>query len=299
MTQKTYNLIYFGSPAFSAQILESLISNPPIGIKVVGVVTSPDKKVGRHQVLTPSPVAQVATIAHLPVFKPITLDTNNLAHLRLLKPDLFLVAAYGKIIPSDWISTPSIATLNLHFSLLPKYRGALCIQEAIKDQDPETGVTLMHMDEELDHGPIISQLPQTIDTNDNIASLTNKLTVNAIALLKETLPQYLLGQLEPKPQDHNKASYTPSYKTLTHDSAYIPLQKLKTALTSPKTAAALHAQIRSLNPDPGAWTKTTTGQALKILKTKLVDNRLQILTVQLAGKSPLSWDDFTKGNRLW
>src|SRR5689334_3526216 len=134
-------LIYFGSPDFAGQILETLLNHPDID--VVGVVTQPDKPLGRQQILTPSPVAQIADKHELPIFKPEKLDDNNLAHIKLLKPDLFLVVAYGKIIPQTWLNTPTLKTLNIHFSLLPKYRGALCVSEALKNGDLETGVTLM------------------------------------------------------------------------------------------------------------------------------------------------------------
>lgn len=119
-----FNLVYFGSPSFSADILESLITNPPENIKVVAVVTNPDRPTGRHQRLSPSPVAQLAQQHHLPIFKPDKLNSSNLAHIKLLNPHLFLIAAYGKIIPPDWLDLPQIAPLNLHFSLLPQYRGA-------------------------------------------------------------------------------------------------------------------------------------------------------------------------------
>ena len=120
-----FNLVYFGSPSFSADILDSLITTPPEGIKVVAVVTNPDRPTGRKQILTPSPVAQLAQQYHLPIFKPDKLESSNLAHIKLLNPHIFLVAAYGKIIPTDWLNLPQIAPLNLHFSLLPRYRSPM------------------------------------------------------------------------------------------------------------------------------------------------------------------------------
>ncbi|MFZ2202479.1 MAG: formyltransferase family protein, partial [Microgenomates group bacterium] len=115
------NLVYFGSPDFSAQILQSLLP-PSKLVRVVGVVTAPDKPRGRKQILTPSPVAQTAAKHDLPVFKPAKLDDANFSHLSLLKPDIFLVVSYGKIIPRSYLNTPTIGTFNIHFSLLPKYR---------------------------------------------------------------------------------------------------------------------------------------------------------------------------------
>ncbi len=292
------NIIYFGSPSFAATILESLINSPIANTQIVGVVTNPDKQLGRKQILTPSPVAQIAQKYHLPTFKPTKLDPSNLAHLKLLKPDVFLVAAFGKILPLDWLNTPTISTLNIHFSLLPLYRGALCVQEAIKNQDKYTGVTLMKMDQELDHGPIISQANQEISQNDNVHSLTNKLTTKAITLLQEDLFRYLNQDLKPTPQDHSLTTTTPSYRNLTHDSSYVPYQQLEQAqqgIDAPKT----HALIRSLSPQPGAWTMVETQDKtveLKIIETNLNDKYLQIATVQLPGKKPITWKQFVSGH---
>lgn len=291
---KTTNLIYFGSPQFSAQILESILSNPMLGLQVVAVVTNPDKAVGRKKILTPSPVAQVAQKHHLPTFKPRSLDEKNLLHLKLLKPDLFLVAAYGKIIPQNWLDLPKIAPLNIHFSLLPRYRGALCISEAIKNQDEQTGVTLMVIDQEMDHGPIVAQATEKIDLDDDVTSLTKKLTQKAIDLINQKLPEFLSGKITPKEQDHQNATYTPSYKGLTRDSAHIPIEELKQALVG-QNAAKIHALIRSLNPEPGAWTKNKDLE-FKLLKTSLNEGKLEIQTIQIPGKSPISYSQFLKGN---
>ena len=301
------NLVYFGSPAFSAKILESVIRIQNSEFKTIGVVTQPDKLLGRRQVLTPSPVAQIAAKYDLPVFKPEKLDDGNLSHLKLLKPDIFLVVSYGKIIPASWLTTPVIGTFNLHFSLLPKYRGALPISEAIKNGDRETGVTLMQMDEQLDHGPIISQAKISIDINDNCEALTNKLTQCAINLLATQLPLITTNnhKLLSLPQDESLATYTPTTKTRTRQSAFIPWPNIQCAMGNEQSALTTHALIRSLNPDPGAWTVinspslregTPTKQSIeiKILKTSL-KTIMTLDTVQLPGKNPISWKQFTSG----
>ena len=263
---KPIKLVYFGTPDFSAQILESLIKNPKID--VVGVVTKP----------TASLMLQLADKYSIPVFKPNKLDQSNLQHIKLLQADVFLVAAYGQIIPKLWLNTPKTAILNIHFSLLPKYRGALCVSEAIRNQDLETGVTLMKMDEQLDHGPIIAQKKLKIDINDDVKTLTQKLTLLAIHLIEGAT----LKRVAPsRAQDHTKATYTPTTKSRTRQSAYIPSLKSK-------NPARLHALIRSLNPDPGAWTKINN-QEIKILETKLNQNNLELIKVQLPGKTPISW----------
>ncbi len=288
------NLIYFGSPEFSALILESIIKTDLVN--VVGVVTAPDKPTGRKLTLTPSPVAVLAGLYDLPVYKPSKLDDANLAHLCLLKPDIFLVVSYGKIIPSSYLSAPRLGTFNIHFSLLPKYRGALCISEAIKNEDSETGVTLMEMDALLDHGPIISQTKVSIDINDNTAILTTKLTQAAMQLLADKLPEICAQTYSKKAQDESQVTFTPSHKTLTRQTAFIPFEKILIAQNG-IDSSALHALIRSLNPDPGAWTKIND-QEIKILDTSLDNGKLILNTVQLPGKSPISWKQYLQGHPL-
>ncbi len=287
-------ILFFGSPDFSATILEYLVSNPEY--LVVGVVTQKDKPFGRKKLVTPSPVAQMAEKYDLPIFKPEVLDDANLSHLRLLKPDVSLVISYGKIIPQSWLDLPTKKTLNVHFSLLPKYRGALCISEAIKNQDLETGVSLMEMDAKLDHGPIIAQLRSQIDINDTVDTLTKKLTQLAITLLKYELPIYLDGAVSAYPQDESFAVTTPRTNTRTHATSYIDWQIIKEAQEGHE-AAKTHALIRSLTSEPGAWTKVDSVE-LKISRTSLSDNKLILEEIQPTGKSIISWKQFLQGHRI-
>lgn len=288
------NLVYFGSSYFSARILTSLLGGWPV--RVVGVVTTPDKPTGRKQVLTPSAVAVTAMKYSLPVFKPEKLDDANLSHLKLLKPDLFLVISYGQVIPSPWLTAPKIGTFNLHFSLLPKYRGALCISEAIRNEDQETGVTLMVMNEGLDAGPIISQAKIAIDIDDNNETLTNKLTQAAIKLLSEYLPRLAIGNFTATPQNKDKVSITPTTKTRTRENAFLGWSIVNKAING-ENAPAVHALIRSNNPNPGAWTKIGNLE-VKLVQTRLdqKENRLEIELVQLPGKQPISWKNFLSGH---
>jgi len=288
------NLIYFGSPDFSATILESVIK---LGlVNVVSVVTTPDKPQGRSLTLSPSPVAVLAGQHDLPIYKPEILDNANLAHLKLLKPDIFLVVSYGKIIPKSYIDTPRIGTFNIHFSLLPKYRGALCISETIKNQDKITGVTLMEMDELLDHGPIIAQSEVSIGIDDNTAILTTKLTQVAILLLADKLPEICAQKYQKTAQDETKKVFTPSHKTQTRQNAFISFDKI-TAAQNGVDSPTVHALVRSLNPDPGAWTKIDNTE-IKLLSTSLADGKLILDTVQLSGKSPISWKQFLSGHKI-
>ncbi len=289
------NLVYFGSAQFTADIFESLMEAKIVNI--VAVVTTPDRPVGRKHLLTPSPLAQAAEKYNLPVYKPEKLDEANLAHLKLLKPDIFLVVAYGQYFNQNWLSTPTIATLNIHFSLLPKYRGALCISESLLNGDKETGVTLMEMGEKLDAGPIISQVKVPISEADNCLTLTGKLRDASKLLLKYELPIYLDGAVSAYPQDENRATYTASYKTKTRQNAYIEWEKIEKALqknTPQDYKWSVHNFIRSNNPEPGAWT-TYNNQELKIIKTSLIiDNNFYLDIVQVPGKEPISWQQYTK-----
>lgn len=288
----TKNIVFFGSPIFSAEILKSILKTSDY--QVVGVVTTPDRLIGRKQLLTPSPVAQLAQEHNLPTYKPQKLDDNNLSHLKLLKPDIFLVVSYGQIIPQSWLDTPKLGTFNLHFSLLPKYRGALCISEAIKNQDKQTGVTLMKMDALLDHGPIISQLSTDININDNVASLTTKLTQLGKKILASKLPEICVQKATFLPQDEKQATFTPSHKTLTHQTAFIPFQDIENS--TQRDGQKIHSLIRSLNPEPGAWTKYQD-LSIKIISTTLnLDTSLEINTVQVSGKNPISWKQFLSGH---
>lgn len=288
------NLVYFGSPDFSATILESLIKSPLVN--VVGVVTTKDMPTGRSLTLTPSSVALMASQYDLPTYKPEKLDDHNLAHFKLLKPDIFLVVSFGKIIPQNYLSLPKTGTFNIHFSLLPKYRGALCISEAIKNQDQNTGVTFMEMDALLDHGPIISQVEVPIDITDNTVTLTTKLTQAAIPLLADKLPEICAGNYPKTAQDETQVVFTPSHKTLNRQSAFIPFEKITLAQQG-TNSSTLHALIRSLNPDPGAWT-IINHLDIKLLHTSLLENKLTLDTVQLPGKSPISWKQFLSGHPL-
>lgn len=289
------NLVYFGSAQFTADIFESLMEDKIVNI--VAVVTTPDRPVGRKQVVTPSPLALAAEKYNLPVYKPEKLDESNLAHIKLLKPDIFLVVAYGQYFNNSWLTAPSIKTLNIHFSLLPKYRGALCISEPLLNGDKETGVTLMEMGEKLDAGPIIAQLRVDISQADDCRILTAKLRDASMQLLKYELPIYLDGAVGSYPQDETQATYTASYKTKTRQNAFIEWGKIEKALkkdTDLDYKWTVHNFIRSNNPEPGTWT-IYQDKEMKIIKTSLIiDNNFYLDIVQLPGKDPISWPKFLR-----
>lgn len=304
------NLVYFGSPEFSKRVLEKLNSSKEF--RVVAIVTNPDKPLGRKKLITPTPVGQFAQDNHLPVFKPEKLNEDNLAHLKLFKPDIFLVFAYGKIIPQSYLDTPTLGTLNIHLSLLPKYRGALCVSEAIKNGDKTTGYTLMVMDKDLDHGPIITQKELPISDTTNTTTLTEDLTDLTLKTIEDDLLAFVNwkkdGQLSkdqtihlpPIEQNHDKAVLTPRTSQNTKQNAYISWEEVKEAMDS-KDAHKVSCFIRSHNDDPGANTKIKTQKGeieLKLLKVHTQDDHLILDQVQIPGKNPVTWAQFQAGYQI-
>lgn len=304
------NLVYFGSPEFSKRVLQRL--NNSKFFRVVAIVTNPDKPLGRGKIITPTPVGQFAQDNHLPVFKPEKLNEDNLAHLKLFKPDIFLVFAYGKIIPQSYLDTPSLGTLNIHLSLLPKYRGALCVSEAIKNGDKTTGYTLMVMDKDLDHGPIITQKELVISDTVDTTALTEELTDLALDTIEHDLKAYVDWKkdgittndptitLPPQEQDHQSAILTPRTSQNTKQNAYIAWEEVQKAING-VNAHQVSCFIRSNNQDPGANTKVSTQKGeieLKLLKVHTKDGRLSLDLVQIPGKNPVTWTQFQSGYQI-
>jgi len=203
MNKKQNKILFFGTPEFAAIVLEMMIKSD---FKPSAVITEPDKPAGRKQILTPSPVKQIALKYSLPIFQPEKLpEIAN--QLRLLNPDLFVVTAYGRILSSEILKIPLYGSLNIHPSLLPKYRGATPIQAAILNGDESTGISIILMDEKIDHGPILAQQELKI-SKITYPELSIKLAVLGTNLLIDILPKFLAGEIEPAAQNHKKASFT-------------------------------------------------------------------------------------------
>ncbi len=296
-----------GTPDFSVPILDVLIMN----YNIIAVVTQPDKKVGRKQILTQSPVKKFALANKIEVLQPEKIKGNNefICRIKDLNPDLIIVAAYGLILPKEILDIPKFGTINIHASLLPKYRGASPIQAAILNGDKETGVTIMLVNEKMDEGPMLAQKTITISNNDNLESLHDKLSALGANLLLEILPKYLSGQIQPKSQDNSQATYC---QLITKDKGKIDWHK---------SAQEIDRQIRAFTPWPGTWTNWQ-GKNLKILSasadgsTKLTmtasagevfktntglaiacgQGFLEIFELQLEGKKPMTAKEFLNGN---
>lgn len=228
-----------GTPDFAVPSLEALLRS---GDEVVGVVTQPDRPKGRGQVVIASPVKRVAERTGLPVLQPLKMkDPVFVEALRAWRPEVIVVAAFGRILPKIIIDLPSKGCINVHGSLLPKYRGAGPIQWAIINGEGETGITTMQMDEGMDTGAMLLQEAVAIDPDDTAGSLSSKLAEVGGRLLIETLHGLKAGTLHPRPQDHSQATMAPL------------LKKEDGAIDWTLPAERIANRLRGLSPWPGAY----------------------------------------------
>ena len=233
-------VVFMGTPDFAVPSLEALLKS---GDDVVGVVTQPDRPKGRGQSLAPSPVKLVALREHIPMLQPTKMkDPDFLAALASWKPDLIVVAAFGRILPPTILSLPPKGCINVHGSLLPKYRGAGPIQWAIINGETETGITTMLMDEGMDTGAMLLQEKIAIEPGDTAGSLSPRLALLGARLLVETVQRLKAGTLESNVQDHALATMAPL------------LKKEDGAIDWRLPASVLANRIRGLTPWPGAYT---------------------------------------------
>lgn len=247
-------IVFMGTPDFAVPSLKALIAS---GHEVCGVFTQPDKPKSRGMKLQPSPVKEHSLSIGLPVFQPAKMrDGEALGILRELEPELIVVAAYGKILPPEILELPRLGCVNVHSSLLPKYRGAAPINWAILNGEDETGVTIMYMAEGLDTGDILAQRSTPININENAAELFSRLADLGAELLIEVLEQLDRGTAAAVPQDDNLSCYAPM------------LSKELSPMDWAKTARQLHDQVRGLYPWPAATAILDTVRC-KIVRTGL------------------------------
>jgi methionyl-tRNA formyltransferase len=245
-------LVFMGTPDFAAASLEALLGS---NNSVVGIVTQPDRPKGRGQILTPSPVKLLAQREQIPLLQPLKMKDPEL-HQALAgwKPDLIAVAAFGRILPSAILSLPSRGCINVHGSLLPKYRGAGPIQWAIINGETETGITTMLMDEGMDTGAMLLQEVIPITADDTVGTLSPRLAELGGRLLVETITRLKAGTLVPRPQDASQATLAPL------------LKKEDGAIDWALPAAALANRVRGLSPWPGAYTTVAGGDRWTICR---------------------------------
>lgn len=293
-------VVFFGTEQFAVTILEGLLRCP--FVQIVGVITQPDQPVGRKQILTPPPTKIWTEHHNIPVFQPEKLKEFDYSSLEC---DINIVAQYGKIIPNHIIEAPQYKTLNVHTSLLPKYRGASPIQTALLNGETETGVTIMLMSEELDAGPILLQKKTTIESDETYQELDSRLALIGTEALLETFPLYIEGTLSPLPQNEKEATFT---KILTREDGKIDWKK---------TAQEIYNQYRGLTPWPGIWT-TFNSKRLKLLKIQpsslvlspgqidvqdekmyigTADGSITVTSLQLEGKQAMTVNEFLNGHK--
>ncbi|HEX7975004.1 MAG TPA: methionyl-tRNA formyltransferase [Anaerolineales bacterium] len=298
-------IVFMGSPEFALPVLRGLVQH----YRVAGVVTQPDKPAGRGRALTPPPVKALAQELELPVIQPRRLrEPEPMAQLGAWAPDLIVVAAFGQILKPDVLELPPYGCLNVHASLLPRWRGAAPVQAAILHGDAETGATIMRMDPGVDTGPLLAQRTLPILPEDTAATLGERLARSGAGLLLEVLPAYLEGRLTPQPQDESGATYASM------------LKKEDGLLDFTQPAEFLARQVRAYNPWPGAYMYWQE-QILKIHRAHAVPageadpgqtatyqgqpalgaarGLLVLDEVQPAGKKPMPGKVFLQGARGW
>ncbi|TQE91573.1 methionyl-tRNA formyltransferase [Ureibacillus terrenus] len=297
-------IVFMGTPDFSVPILRMLHEE---GYDIAAVVTQPDRPVGRKRVLTPPPVKEEALRLGLKVLQPEKLKgSEELKEIINLQPDLIVTAAFGQILPKELLEAPRLGCINVHASLLPKYRGGAPIHQAIMDGEEKTGVTIMYMAEKLDAGDIISQREIPIEKTDHTGILFEKLSLLGRDLLKDTLPSIIAGTNDRIPQDESKATYA---HNITREQERIDWSK---------SAREIYNQVRGLQPWPvayttykgdivkiwwaqvgGSKTEGRPGEVVKIEKDYFEvaagEGTLKILELQPAGKKRMSAEDYLRG----
>ena len=303
MDKKTKRIIFMGTPEISATVLEGLISN---GYNIIAVIAQPDRPVGRKKILEPVPTKVVANKYNIPVFQPVKIR-KEYEFVKELNPDLIITLAYGQIVPQGLLDIPPLGCINLHGSLLPKYRGAAPIQYALMNNDKVTGMTLMKMVKEMDAGEMYATEEVNIEDSDNSTSLFIKMGEAALRLILRVLPDFLLGDYKGIPQDESLVSFAPSIKP---EEEKIDLDKSK---------EEIFGYIRALSDVPGAYLYLENLK-LKIYTAKIVSDEiigevgeivkadkkglylqcknglLSLISLQLEGKKRMDYMSFINGH---
>lgn len=295
-------LVFFGSSDFSVPILRALKDRH----QVLAVVTQPDRPKGRGLKVQPTPVKAAAEEMDLRVLDPERLDGSVLRAIQDLEPEAFVVCAYGKILPRDFLRIPPLGAVNCHPSLLPRYRGAAPIQRALMKGEEETGVTTFLMDEGVDSGPILLQRRVTIGPDETATELSRRLSLLGAELVLETLEGLEAGIITPIPQDHSRACYAPK------------VEKAEALISWERPAKAIKDLIRALEMGPGAHT-FFRGKVLKVYRAELGegkgepgmiiglgegievacgDGSLWLKELQLEGKRRMGASEFLRGQRI-
>lgn len=298
-------LVFMGTPDFAVPPLRALAGS---GHDIIAVYTQPPRKAGRGKKINKSPVHRTAEALDIPVFHPQSLKTEEAQRtFRAHGADVAVVAAYGLILPKAILEAPEKGCINIHASLLPRWRGAAPIQRAILAGDSETGITIMHMDEGLDTGPVYRTEYIPIGQNENAGSLHDRLARAGAHLVTEVITALNRGVSSPTPQADKGATYANK------------IEKSETLIDWSRPAGAIHRQVRAFSPRPGAWNRLR-GERIKVLSGNLIENRngdaapgtildgrmtvkcgegaYQVTFLQREGKAPMSAESFLKGFRI-
>ena len=304
MDYKQAKVIFMGTPEISAKVLRGLISS---GYNVVSVIAQPDRPVGRKKILEPVPTKKVAEEFNIPVYQKEKIR-KDYEFVKEINPDVIVTLAYGQIVPQGLLDIPKFGAINLHGSLLPKYRGAAPIQYSLINNDKVTGMTLMRMVKEMDAGEMYDKEEVEITPEDNNTSLFEKMGDAALRLILRALPKYLNGELKGIPQDENLVSFSPSIKP----------EEEKLDLSKP--IETVFGYIRALSDVPGAYLYLDN-EKLKIFKAQIINDEvtaqvgeiikadksglyiqcmngvLALLEIQKEGKKRMDYRSFINGNQ--
>jgi len=309
MKKEKTKIIFMGTSDFAKGILESIVGEK---YQVLAVFTQPDKKAGRKQEIKIGPVKEFAEKQKILVFQPAKLAEETIEKIKGMNPDLIIVAAYGKIIPKEILAVPKYKSINIHPSMIPKFRGPSPIQNAILSGEKETGITIMLMDEKTDHGDILAQAKVQIYPDENTEDLSKKIIPLSTKLLLETIPRWIEGKIKPQKQDDSKATYC---QLIEREDGHIFWNE---------TANEIYDKFRALFPWPGifsVWEKDGNIARLKLVKIKIQEKdpekkyeigeifRLNpkeigvktakgvviIEEVQFEGKNPIKINEFLNG----
>lgn len=280
MKNQNLKIAFLGTPEFGVRPLEALIA---ADFNVAVIITAPDKPVGRKLVLTPPAVKIEAQKQGLPVFQPKN-RAELLEIMKKIQPDLAAVAAFGMIFTKEILEIPKYGFLNIHASLLPRWRGASPIQSAILAGDEETGITIMLLNEKMDEGPILAQRELKIPIFKlQFSKSQEELLKLGAELLIETIPKWISGEIKPQPQDNSKATYC---KKITKEDGLIDWDE---------PPEIIERKIRAFTPWPGAYA-LINGKRLIIAQAELKNNTLSIKRVKPEGKKEMDFKDYLRGN---
>lgn len=265
-------IIFMGTPDFSSPILEALSKQ----YEVIAVVTQPDKPVGRKRILTPPPVKVTAESLQISVYQPVKLKgSEELNEIISLKPDLIVTAAYGQLLPEELLEAPSLGCINVHASLLPKYRGGAPIHYSILNGEKESGVSIMYMVKKLDAGDVISQRAIPIEQNDTVGTLHDKLSALGVELLMDTLPSIIDGTNPRSKQDESLVTYA---SNISREDEWVSFNR---------TTTEVHNHIRGLSPWPVAYAKYD-GKVMKLWAAEVGEGKGQPGEVICADKNGIT-----------